>query len=280
MKYSDVLKTTVLSVLSAFTCVTAFACNNDRNAVVQTGMIQEYEETITDSTSVSDTQTQAISDTVITTICTTQTQSVKTTETSQIQTTVSETSEYTQTQTTTELPDIFTKQTTQPAETTIITEQVIRTYDPNLKTGMFEQYLKYRPEELSEEDLSYTYKHYDGLYYEFERSGYIITEDDYVILCNCVANEYGAAWVPEWEMGLVAEVVWNRFNDWGYDSLRSVITARSQFSGSSGYAGLDTFSSKVNDRVINAVNTYLSFPEYFSEGYHSFRGDGTWNYFW
>ena len=139
------------------------------------------------------------------------------------------------------------------------------------------KYIKGYPEGL--EDSGYSY-HWDDDYYYFDRSGIVISRDDYTILCNCVANEYGADWVPEWEMGLVAEVVFNRYNWWGYSSIRDVIVAPYQFEGSANYAYLDGFSYKVNDRVISAVNTYLSFPEYFNEGYTSFRGDGTWNWFW
>ena len=139
------------------------------------------------------------------------------------------------------------------------------------------KYVKGCPEEL--DDTHYSY-HWDDDYYYFDRSGITISKDDYIILCNCVANEYGSNYINTWEMGLVAEVIFNRYYWWGYDSIRSVITAPNQFEGSSSYSGLDDFSYKVTDHVRNSVNTYLSFPEYFDEGYTSFRGDGRWNYFW
>lgn len=139
------------------------------------------------------------------------------------------------------------------------------------------KYVKGCPEGL--DDTSYTY-HWDDDYYYFDRSGITISKDDYIILCNCVANEYGSNYINTWEMGLVAEVIFNRYYWWGYNSIRSVITAPNQFEGSGSYSGLDTFSYKVTDHVKNSVNTYLSFPEYFDEGYTSFRGDGRWNYFW
>jgi hypothetical protein len=136
--------------------------------------------------------------------------------------------------------------------------------------------IKGSPEGL--EDMSYTWTETDDGYY-FDRSGIFVTKDDYIIMCNCVAYEYGSNWVNEWEMALVAEVIFNTYS-WGYSSLRDVIVYPNRFEGVQNYMYLDGFSSKVNSRVINAVNTYLSFPEYFDEGYTQFRGDGTWNYFW
>lgn len=147
---------------------------------------------------------------------------------------------------------------------------------PYMKGGR--QALKLSPEGLTAEDLAYEYS-WDAYYYYFPSSGYQITVDDYHILCNCVALEYGANWVPEWEMALVAEVIMNRYNTGRYGSIRDVIVAPYQFEHSDWYSGLDGFSNRVNDRVINAVNTYLAFPQYFNEGYTGFRGDGTWNYF-
>lgn len=139
------------------------------------------------------------------------------------------------------------------------------------------KYIKGCPEGL--EDTSYSW-HEEGDEYVFDRSGMRITKSDYIILCNCTANEYGANWVPEWEMALVCEVVYNLYHIEGRESLYNCITVPQRFSGSWAYKDLDHFSSKVNDRVINAVNIYLSFPEYFNEGYTQFRGDGTWNWFW
>ena len=138
------------------------------------------------------------------------------------------------------------------------------------------KYIKGVPEGLSETSFKYA-EDENGI--RFERSGVYITKSDYIVLCNCVANEYGSNWVPEWEMALVCEVVFNMYG-WGYNSLYDTIAVPGRFENSDTYLGLNGFSNKVNDRVINAVNTYLSFPEYFDEGYTSFRGDGTWNYFW
>lgn len=128
---------------------------------------------------------------------------------------------------------------------------------------------------------SYPYEWvYTGEGYVFSPSGLVITKQDYVTLCNCVALEYGAEWVPEWEMALVCEVIYNRYKTGQYASIHDVIAQKGAFEHSEWYTGLDHFSGRVNDRVVNAVNLYLSYPGYFKEGYTCFRGDGTWNYFW
>lgn len=180
-----------------------------------------------------------------------------------------------------------TTQTVKPAQTIppepedqtpVPQDQTEEPASPPLSKGGRQAFKQY-PAGVTDADLYYEYS-WDENYYYFPMSGAQITVDDYYILCNCVALEYGADWVPEGEMALVAEVVLNRYNNWGYSSIRDVITAPNQFEGSGSYANIDGFSSRVNSRVINAVNTYLSFPQYFDEGYTSFRGDGTWNYFW
>ena len=52
-----------------------------------------------------------------------------------------------------------------------------------------------------------------------------------------------------------------------------------QFSGSSSYVDLGSFSGKVTDQVREAVDMYLSDPTQFSHGYLSFYGDGSHNHF-
>lgn len=116
--------------------------------------------------------------------------------------------------------------------------------------------------------------------YVFDASGKFVTKSDYIVLCNCVANEYGSDEVPVWEMALVTEVIFNRYKSGDYASLWEVIAAPGQFEFSETYIHLDGFSHKVTNRVIEAVNLYLSYPKFFNEGYMEFRGDGTWNYFW
>lgn len=178
------------------------------------------------------------------------------------------------TTTTTVKPEESAETTTTTVTSSALPEEII----PTTYMKGNRQALKFSPEGLTSEDLHFEYNYDENGYY-FPSSGISITYDDYYILCNCVALEYGANWVPEWEMALVCEVVFNRFHNWGYSSIRAVITAPNQFEGSPSYAGLDGYSSRVNSRVINAVNTYLAFPQYFNEGYTYFNGDGTWNYF-
>lgn len=136
------------------------------------------------------------------------------------------------------------------------------------------KYIKTAPKGV---DGSYTVQESEDGYY-FERSDFYVSRQDYVAMCNCVANEYGANYVDVWEMANVAEVIFNVY-EWGYDSLYDTIAYPNRFEGSESYIDLDDFSYKVNDRVIEAVNIYLSYPEYYQEGYTSFRGDGIWNYF-
>lgn len=114
----------------------------------------------------------------------------------------------------------------------------------------------------------------------FNRSGIYVTWKDYYVLCNCTANEYGANWVPVWEMALVPEVIFNIQARTGDPTIYDTVKPYPRFEGSEKYIELEEFYYKVNDRVIYAVNLYLAYPEYFNEGYYQFRGDGTWNYFW
>lgn len=140
------------------------------------------------------------------------------------------------------------------------------------------------PEEIVEdipEERYYEYS-WDEEYLYFP--GMTISWADYYLVCNCVAREAGAHSISEYEKALVAEVIFNRWNNnlqYNPDAtLYGVITAPYQFDKSWEYADLDTFSGRVTEKVINAVNWYLAFPEDFDEGYTSFRGNGTYNYFW
>ena len=137
--------------------------------------------------------------------------------------------------------------------------------------------IKQEPEDHPEIEFAIT-EDEDG--YLFERSGIYITKKDYCVLCNCTAYEYGANWVPIWEMALVPEVIFNIKARTGDPTIYDTVKPYPRFEDSDRYVELEEFSYKVNDRVIYAVNLYLAYPEYFNEGYYQFRGDGTWNYFW
>lgn len=107
-----------------------------------------------------------------------------------------------------------------------------------------------------------------------------VSESDYILLCNAVAHEAGANSVPVTEKAKVVEVIMNRVASPNYpNDVYGVLTQKRQFSGSSTYVDLGTFSYKVTDMVKEAVDLYFADPSQFSEGYLSFTGDGKQNYF-
>ncbi len=107
-----------------------------------------------------------------------------------------------------------------------------------------------------------------------------ISESDYIVLCNAVAHEAGCNWIDITDKAKVVEVIMNRVNSPLYpNSVVGVLTQPHQFSGSSKYVNLTTFSSYVTDSVKQAVDLYFADPSAFSHGYYSFYGDGTRNYF-
>ncbi|MDO4864535.1 MAG: cell wall hydrolase [Ruminococcus sp.] len=107
-----------------------------------------------------------------------------------------------------------------------------------------------------------------------------ITDAEYIILCNAVAHEAGCYWIDEYDKAKVVEVIMNRVYSPRFpNTIEGVLTQPYQFSGSSSYVYLGTYSSYVTDSVKNAVNLYFNEPESFTQGYLSFYGDGTRNYF-
>ena len=107
-----------------------------------------------------------------------------------------------------------------------------------------------------------------------------VSESDYILLCNAVGHEAGANNISAVEKAKVVEVIMNRVNSPLYpDTIYGVLTQRYQFSGSSTYVDLGTYSHKVTDLVRESVDLYLNHPEQFSEGYTGFYGDGVRNYF-
>ena len=100
------------------------------------------------------------------------------------------------------------------------------------------------------------------------------------MLCNVVAHEYGAYWVPVEEKALIVEVIMNRVNSPLFpDTIYGVLTQKNQFPGLLSLIELGTFSSQVTDSVKEAVDLYLSDPSQFDHGYLFFSGDGKRNYF-
>ncbi len=107
-----------------------------------------------------------------------------------------------------------------------------------------------------------------------------ITDREYVLLCNCVAHEAGSDVITIENKAKVVEVVMNRVASSKFpDTIYGVITQKYQFSGSSSYADLTSYSRKVTDNVKAAVDLYFSDPSAFSHGYLYFYGDGSQNHF-
>lgn len=131
-----------------------------------------------------------------------------------------------------------------------------------------------------EEEPVYEYSwSFDGENWHFEPSGWTISNRDWIVLCNCVANEAGSYWITEADKARVCEVIFNRYHWWGYNSIYDVIAAPNQFEGSSSYINLEEYSYKVTDQVINGCAFYCSWPDVFNEGYLFFTGDGYQNHF-
>ncbi|MBO7394628.1 MAG: cell wall hydrolase [Ruminococcus sp.] len=107
-----------------------------------------------------------------------------------------------------------------------------------------------------------------------------ITDAEYIILCNAVAHEAGCSWIDEYDKAKVVEVIMNRVYSPRFpNTIEAVLTQPYQFSGSSSYVYLGTYSGYVTESVKNAVNLYFNEPESFTQGYLSFYGDGYRNYF-
>jgi hypothetical protein len=107
-----------------------------------------------------------------------------------------------------------------------------------------------------------------------------ISDSDFILLCNCVAHEAGSNSISIEEKAKVVEVIMNRVADPRFpNSIRGVITQPSQFTGSSKYSALSSYSSKVTNMVKESVNYYFSNKSEFNHGYLYFYGDGKQNHF-
>lgn len=104
----------------------------------------------------------------------------------------------------------------------------------------------------------------------------IITEEERILLCNVVGNEYGADFVPTAEKAKVVAVVMNRvYSELYPNTIYEVLTQPYQFSG---YYVQYSYTHKVSDDVVRAVDYYFENPGEFGN-WLSFYGDGTWNHF-
>lgn len=194
------------------------------------------------------------------------------------ETTILTTTTTTETTTSTTITTASTTSTT--STTTETTTTTTETTTIEVTTTMIES-TTVSTESIIEEPVSYEYSWYsDGENFYFEPSGWIIDSISWYALCNCVANEAGSYWISEYNKALVCEVIFNRKEKWGYESVYDVISAPNQFTGSSKYINLgNQYSKDVNDGVINAVAFYCSYPNIFNEGYLYFTGDGRQNHF-
>ena len=106
-----------------------------------------------------------------------------------------------------------------------------------------------------------------------------VSDSDYILLCNAVANEAGSNWIATSEKAKVCEVILNRvYSDAYPGTIYGVLTQPYQFSGCWGYVDLGSFSGYVTEDVKSAVSGYLD-GTYSNHGYYSFHGDGYQNYF-
>lgn len=108
-----------------------------------------------------------------------------------------------------------------------------------------------------------------------------ITDEEYVLLCNCVANEAGSSWISENDKARIVEVIMNRVSSPVYpNSIYGVISQRNQFSGSSKYVNLTTYTGSVSESVKSAVLLYFADPSQFNDGFMGFYGNGRQNIFY
>ena len=108
-----------------------------------------------------------------------------------------------------------------------------------------------------------------------------ISDEDYILLCNAVANEAGSNWISDYNKALVVEVIMNRVNSPKFsNTVYGVLTEPNQFTGAWNYVTLTTFSSGVTQSVKDAVILYFKEPESFTQGYLGFWGDGYSNHFY
>jgi len=177
--------------------------------------------------------------------------------------------------TTTTIQEVVINTTTTEAATVPVQEET---------TAPIEEY--YYEEPVEEPELTDAYSivqegFVDPTFAEqSEESGLPISDQDFILLCNAVANEAGSNWIGNYDKAYVVEVIMNRVNSSLFpNSVYDVLTQRYQFSGASRYVNLGTYSSYVTQSVKDAVTLYFTEPESFTQGYLYFYGDGRRNYF-
>jgi len=108
-----------------------------------------------------------------------------------------------------------------------------------------------------------------------------ISDEDYILLCNAVANEAGSNWISDYDKALVVEVIMNRVKSPSFsNTVYGVLTEPNQFTGAWNYVNLTTYSGYVTQSVKDAVKLYFNEPESFTQGFLGFWGDGRSNHFY
>lgn len=107
-----------------------------------------------------------------------------------------------------------------------------------------------------------------------------ITEVEYIYLCNTVGHEYGSDIVPIYDKACVVATVMNRVRDGGWSNglpstIYNVLTAPYQYNPN--YA-TPYYHSCVTQSCKDAVDYYFAHQNEFPN-WHSFWGDGRYNYF-
>ena len=239
-------------------------------------------EVVTGTTATTATTTGAVTLTIPNTTFTTTTVTAKTT--AKVISTTTSTPTTTTTTTTTTTSAVTTVGTT---TTAAVEEESDSNYSED--TNAIEEYEEYE-EEVEEE---FTDSEEDSETEDYEDSDYsedcdsdeqaentysiVVSDSDYILLCNAVGHEAGSNWISTADKAKVVEVILNRANSSG-SSIYAVLTARGQFSGCWSYVNLGTFSRNVTADVIAAVDGYLS-GTYPNHGYTRFYGDGRQNHF-
>ena len=103
-----------------------------------------------------------------------------------------------------------------------------------------------------------------------------ISDYEYVLLANVVANEYGSNWVSVPEKAKVVATVVNRTNSPLFpNTIEGVLTQPYQFTG---YVASGYYQPNVTESCKQAVDYYYEHPDEFGNWLY-FWGDGQMNHF-
>ena len=108
-----------------------------------------------------------------------------------------------------------------------------------------------------------------------------ITDTERIYICNVVAAEYGADWVPIYDKAMIVCGIMNRVNHGGWtrglpSTVYNVLMAPYQFNPA--YV-VPYYRSNVTQSCIDAVEYYFEHIDEFPTNIHSWCGDGRYNYF-